>query len=457
MIIGGPSIANRKLSTKNRLRGLRVTVLGAGRSGLSAAAFLKRQGVHVFISESGRLSATPPPGIDFEDQGHSPRALKADLIIRSPGISNHASILQTARRKGIPVWGELELASRFVRPRHLIAITGTNGKTTTTALAGEIFKAAGVPTVVAGNIGTPLSAVVSHVNRRSHVVVEVSSYQLENIETFHPTVSAILNITPDHLEHHKTMAAYARAKARIFENQTLQNTCVLNADDVWCRRLARRCRAPIFWFSRRRRLRQGVFFEQGDVVLRWRGRHARWKLESRLPGAHNVENILAAVAMAWAARVPLPAIQRTLRRFPGVEHRIEWIRTVKGVSYMNDSKATNVDSTRVALESFAGSLILILGGQGKGSPYTPLRSFIKSKVRHLLLIGEDAPRIQRELGGVVPTDSVGTLAKAVVRASRVAHAGDTVLLSPACASFDQYKNYEERGRHFKTLVRRLRG
>jgi UDP-N-acetylmuramoylalanine--D-glutamate ligase len=252
------------------------------------------------------------------------------------------------------------------------------------------------------------------------------------------------------------MRAYADAKARIFLNQTPRDVCVLNADDVWCRKLARRCRASVLFFSRRRRLKLGVYYESGDVVIRWRGRHLRFPLRWDLPGPHNVENALAAIAMAHAGGVPIPTIQRIIKRFRGVEHRLEFVRSRHGVHYINDSKATNVDSTRVALESFRDPLIVILGGRGKGTPYTSLRTLVKKHVRRMLLIGEDAARIQKDLGTVIPYERVGAMPQAVARASQIARSGDIVLLSPACASFDQYQNYEERGRHFKQLVRRLR-
>jgi UDP-N-acetylmuramoylalanine--D-glutamate ligase len=279
---------------------------------------------------------------------------------------------------------------------------------------------------------------------------------LENIETFHPSISAILNITPDHLEHHRTMKAYAAAKARVFENQTAADVCVLNADDARCRRLAKRCPAQVFFFSRRKILKNGIFIEGNEVVIRWKKIHHRWSLRSNLPGPHNVENSLAATAIAAAGGIPIALIRRVLTEFRGVEHRLEPVRTLRGVRYINDSKATNVDSTRVALASFSDPMIVILGGEGKGSPYAPLKSLIKKNVKRILLIGDDAPKIAQELKAIVPMEKLGRLEKAVARASVLAAAGDVVLLSPACASFDQYDNYEERGRHFKALVGKLR-
>jgi len=435
--------------------GVRAGVIGAGRSGVAAARLLHRLGARVLLSDHGRVQGGLPKGIEIESGGHSRRLLDCDLLVRSPGVPGHLPVLEQARRKGIPVWSELELASRYTKAKHLIAITGTNGKTTTTTLVGEFFKTTGRRTFVAGNIGAPLAEVAQRTTPSSNVVLEVSSYQLENIETFHPSISAILNITPDHLEHHGSMKAYVQAKARVFENQTKGDVCVLNADDPWCRRLAKRCPARVFLFSRKRKLKSGIYWEGGDVVIRWGGIRGQWLLETNLPGPHNVENILASVAMAMTGGVPLSDIRRVLRGFHGVEHRLELVRTLRGVRYINDSKATNVDSTRVALASFTEPMIVIMGGEGKGAPYAPLKPLLKRNVKRILLIGEDTPVIEKELAGIAPMERRHDLPGAVARAAQIAEPGDSVLLSPACASFDQYKNYEERGRHFKTLVKNL--
>lgn len=437
--------------------GFRVSIIGWGASGLAAARLLKRAGASVFVSEGGRFKTPVPAGVASESGGHTKRVLEADLIVRSPGVPQSLPVLRQAAQKRIPIWSELELAFRYTKKAsELIAITGTNGKTTTTTLVGRFFQAARRSTIVAGNIGTPLSEVAHRVHNASVVVLEVSSYQLENIETFHPTISAILNITPDHLEHHGSMQAYAAAKARVFENQTQDDVCVFNADDAWCRRLSKQCRARTFFFSRTKALTEGIYYKHGQVVLHWRGKRARWRLQTPLMGPHNIENILAAVAMAVVGGVSLSVIRKVLKTFRGVEHRLEWVRTLKGVRYVNDSKGTNVDSTRVALASFEEPLIVIMGGEGKGAPYAPLRPLVRKKAKRLLLIGEDAKTIRKELGNLVPTDLVQAMGKAVLRARQTAQPGDVVLLSPACASFDQYNNYEERGRHFKTLVRRLK-
>src|ERR1019366_5260368 len=333
------------------MQGLEVGIIGAGRSGLAAARFLKRLGARVFLSEQGRMTESLPSGVTFETGKHSNRLLLCTLIIRSPGVPGNLPILKKIRRKGIPIWSELELASRYARSKQLLAITGTNGKTTTTHLVGEFSKALNPSTFVAGNIGTPLSEVALRTTSQSTIVLEVSSYQLEDIDTFHPTISAILNITPDHLEHHGTLRAYVNAKARLFQNQTARDVCVLNADDPWCRRLGKRCHAKRFYFSRQRKLSRGIYMEGPQVVIRWGNLRKRWPLTSHLPGPHNVENILASIAMAIAGGVPVHSIRRVLSTFKGVEHRLELARRLRGVRYINDSKATNVDSTRVALAS----------------------------------------------------------------------------------------------------------
>jgi len=325
----------------------------------------------------------------------------------------------------------LSLAKRW--PAWSAAITGTNGKTTTTALLGAIFRATGRQTVVAGNIGVPLCAVVNHIVPSTALVLEVSSYQLETTEAFRPSVAAVLNVTPDHLERHQTMAAYAATKFRIFQSQQRGDSAILNRKDLWCRRFAPLARGKIHWF--------------GDQL------RGRWKEPRFLPGRHNVSNALAAVACAHAFGVRKGAIAQALATFRGVEHRLELAHTRRGVRFINDSKATNVDSTRVALDAFPKPLFVILGGQDKGAPYTPLGPLLKKKAKSVFLIGEASEKIERDLLGQVPLVRCETLARAVDRAARAALEGYVVLFSPACASFDQFENYEHRGREFKRLVR----
>ncbi|MHB9154699.1 MAG: UDP-N-acetylmuramoyl-L-alanine--D-glutamate ligase [Endomicrobiales bacterium] len=445
---------------KYMLSGKTVGVMGLARSGIAAANLARSRGAKVLVSELRprnkcrsrlrRLNA----GIAVEFGAHTERLLASDILIKSPGV-HHNEILERAAKKGIPVWGEVELALRVSKPGVLVAITGTNGKTTTTALTGGIFKAAGRPTVVGGNIGSPLASAADSVDSRTVAVLEMSSYQLEDSPSFHPHIAAILNITPDHLEHHGTMKNYAGAKAGIFLRQSKKDFSILNYDDPYCRRLAKRCPGKVVFFSRRARLKEGVYFADGRIVVRLPGREGEIPAEMKIPGMHNVENALAAAAMAVAGGVPLAVVQKVLRSFPGVAHRIEFARELDGVRYYNDSKATNVDSTRVALESFPGNVWLILGGRDKGAPYTPLKQLVRERVKGILLIGEAAPLIRKDLAGTVPFFDCGTMEKALSSSRSKAGQGDVVLLSPACASFDQFKDYEERGRHFKKLVRAL--
>ncbi len=433
-----------------------IGVIGAGRSGMAAAVLLRRLGAQVLLSDSGARRLKAPRGVTAETGGHSDRLLECAILIRSPGVSGHLDILRKAAKRRIPIWSELELGFKSSPAAQWVAITGTNGKTTTTTLVGQLFKAAGRRTIVGGNIGTPLSALAPRIRRGATVVLEVSSYQLEDIHAFRPAIAAILNITPDHLEHHGTMKAYVAAKARIFENQRSNDVSVLNADDRWCRQLAKKTRARVCLFSRRRILKQGVYARAGRLFVRWGGVRADWPLAWALPGAHNIENALAATAIALAGGVPWTVIEKTLNRFRGVEHRLEVVRELRGTRYINDSKATNVDSTRVALESFTEPLLLIMGGRGKGTPYTALLPLVKKSVRRLFLIGEQSQQIKRELKAAAPCEIVGTMQRAVDRIAQIARSGDVALLSPACASFDQYQNYEQRGRDFKKFVRALR-
>lgn len=444
------------------LAGKRVSVIGMGRSGIAAANLAHMLGAQVLISELrpadqcvadiARISS----GIALEFGGHTRRIYDADLVIKSPGAHGNSPIFRSFKRKGIPVWSEIELALAAAKPGTLVAVTGTNGKTTTTTLTGAIFEAAKRPTIVGGNIGVPLAAVAGNIGSRTVVVVEMSSYQLEDSTAFHPDISAILNITPDHLEHHHTMKKYAAAKERVFASQTKRGVCVLNFDDPVLRSMERRCPARVLWFSTKSRPATGVFYDNGKIVIRWGGKERSITCNLKIPGMHNIENALASTAMAVAAGIPLAVIERTINSFTGVEHRIELCRELRGVRYYNDSKATNVDSTRVALESFSEPVWLILGGKDKGAPYTPLMNLIREKVRGILLIGEAAPLIRRDLAGTVPFIASGTIAAAVKYAAAKAKPGEVVLLSPACASFDQFKNFEERGRHFKETVAALR-
>ena len=383
------------------------------------------------------------------------RALEgAQLIVVSPGVPLATAELAAARARGVPVIAELELGWRAMEAE-TIAITGTNGKTTTTALTGALLAEQPRPVLVAGNIGTPLTAHALTFAADGLVVCEASSFQLEATDAFHPRVAAVLNLAPDHLDRHGTFAAYVDAKTRIFANQTAADCAVLNADDEAARALASRTRARVVWFSRRRALDHGVFVRDGSIAAKLNGAVEEIcpVAEIFLRGAHNVENVLAATACAlWTGLAPA-AIRRAVGRFRGVAHRIEFVRDLSGVHWYNDSKGTNVVSTLKALESFTGRIVLIAGGKGKGQDFAPLAAAARGRVGAALLIGEDAPKLAAALGAeAVPVTRCPSLEAAVATARALAEPGDVVLLSPACASFDMFDNFEHRGDVFKRLV-----
>ncbi len=447
------------------LAGRRVTVVGLARSGVAAARLLRAAGAEVVGTDAKSLDALGREaarladlGVRLLTGGGPGRALEgAALIVVSPGVPLDGAELVAARARGVPVIGELELGWRAMEAE-TIAITGTNGKTTTTALTGALLAEHPGPVLVAGNIGTPLAAHALTFPTDGLVVLEASSFQLETTETFRPRVAAVLNLTPDHLDRHGTFAAYVDAKARIFANQTAADCAVLNADDEATRALAPRARARVVWFSRRRALDHGVFVHDGWVAAKLNGHVEEIcpVTEIFLRGAHNVENVLAATTCAlWTGLAPA-AIRRAIGRFRGVAHRIELVRDLRGVHYYNDSKGTNVASTLKALESFSERIVLIAGGKGKGQEFAPLAAAARGRVAHALVIGEDAPKIAAALEAAsIPVTRCPTLEAAVAEARALAGPGDVVLLSPACASFDMFDNFEHRGDVFKTLVNRL--
>jgi UDP-N-acetylmuramoylalanine--D-glutamate ligase len=445
------------------LRGKRVLVVGLARTGVATSFFCAARGAQVTATDSRTeteigeaIARLKDAGVTLELGRHDEKTfLDQDLIVPSPGVPADEAHLQAARAKGITIWSEIELAYRFVKGR-LIGITGSNGKTTTTSLVEHILKMAGMQTILAGNIGTPLIGCVDAMNDDSCTVVELSSFQLELIDTFRPNISMFLNLTPDHLDRHHTFEAYGAAKARIFENQTGEDAAILNADDA-----ATTPYAPslprVYWFSRQQRVAQGTYVRGEEIVFRQDGaEEVLLKLEDiPLAGAHNVENTLAAAAAARLAGASASAIAKGVRTFAGVEHRLEFVAEIAGVRYYNDSKATNVDATLKALEAFPGRILVILGGKDKGSDYAPLQKPLREKAILALLIGAAAEKIEKQISGSVALDRAETLERAVETASHAAQRGDVVLLAPACASFDQFQNYEHRGRVFKDLVRQL--
>jgi len=445
------------------LRGKRVLVVGLGKSGVASALFLKLRGARVTVSDTkteDELRAEIPVlldhGITVETGEHGERTFHGqDLIVVSPGVSVDALPMQ-ARISGEPIIGEIELAAQFL-PGRIVAITGSNGKTTTTTLTGEILTAGGLPTLVGGNIGTPAISLVERAKPDHIIVLEVSSFQLETIQTFRPKMAVILNITPDHLDRHRTFAAYAGAKARIFENQQADDFAVLNADDPNCVALAEGIRAHICWFSRKKEVQQGASVQDGRIGFRDAGGKREIMLVSEIPlkGAHNLENVLAAICAGALMGVKPEHIRRAVQQFKAVEHRLEYVATIRGVDYYNDSKATNVDATIKALESFPANIHLILGGKDKGSDYTVLNDLLRERVKRVYTIGAAAEKIESHIKGAAEIVPAETLDDAVRRAAAVAQAGDVVLLAPACASFDQFDNYEHRGRVFKEVVHTL--
>jgi UDP-N-acetylmuramoylalanine--D-glutamate ligase len=445
------------------LAGKQVLVVGLARTGIATALFCAERGARVTATEArpeqeiaetaAKLRAA---GVTLELGGHRAETfVRQDLIVPSPGVPPMTPALAAARAIGVPVWSEIELAWRFLRGR-LICITGSNGKTTTTSLIGHILETARLPVQIAGNIGTPLISRVDLSSDASFTVVEASSFQLESISAFRPDIGVLLNVTPDHLDRHGSIEAYGRAKARMFENQTVEDAAVINADDAIAPQYAP-SGPRVFYFSREKRVASGCYLRGDEIVFRCDGTETVLLLRKDigLRGNHNIENVLAAAAAARLAGAEPVAIAEGVRSFAGVEHRIEYVATVSGVEYFNDSKATNVDATLKALDAFPGNVLVILGGKDKGSDYRILRQALRSHARMALLIGSAADKIEAELAGVIPVERAETLARAVEIASRHAQPGDIVLLAPACASFDQFENFEQRGRVFKQLVREL--
>ncbi len=444
------------------LKNKRVLVVGLGKSGIAAARFLKARGAQVTVSDirpAGLISELPAlldAGIMVETGSHGLLTFRRqDLIVVSPGVPSNTPELTTVRAMGIPIIGEMELGAQFLQGQ-IIAITGSNGKTTTTTLIGEILKASGKATLVGGNIGRPVVDMVAESTPESWSVLEVSSFQLETIQTFHPKIALVLNITPDHLDRHGSFEAYAAAKTRITENQTTDDFLILNAEDEPTKLVAAKTKAQIYWFSPRRQVKQGAFVHGESILFRAKeGGDVEPVMpvaEIPLAGAHNVENVLAAVCAARLAGVDAQTIREAVASFHAVEHRLEFVREVSGVRWFNDSKATNVDATAKAIEAFPGGIWLILGGKDKDSDYSTLSPLLRARVKAVITIGSAAEKIESHLAGVVKIERAGTMERAVAWAQKEAKSGDVVLLAPACSSFDQFENYEHRGRVFKQLV-----
>ena len=459
-----------------------MTVLGLARSGEAAARLLSDLGAHVLVSdqkdekqlkdEVARLTCAHPQ-IRFRLGGHPDEIIKdADLVFISPGVPTSVPVLEKARQKGIPVIGEAELAYRVCRAP-IIAITGTKGKSTTSTLLGQILsKSRSGSTIVAGNIGTAIPRCVLDLTESDLLVLETSSFQLETTIHFAPEVSVILNITRDHLDRYNGIEDYAAAKYRIFANQTEDDYTVLNADDPLTMACASRTRARVVLFSSRQILDKGLCVEDGEIVAKCNSsRTAILKRnELKLPGRHNLENALAAAAVSLIYAADVEVIREELKNFPGLEHAFEFVDEVRGVGFIDDSKSTNVFSLKAALESFPlvepmrnsrlksglhGNVILIMGGRDKGNDYAPLKPLVQEKVNHLVLIGESAEKIQSAIGNYTTPHRAATMEDAVRLAYSLARPGDIVLLSPACASFDMFRDYAQRGTIFKEAVGRI--
>jgi UDP-N-acetylmuramoylalanine--D-glutamate ligase len=450
------------------LNGKRVLVVGLGKSGVASALFLKNHGAEVSVSDTksgdelrNEIPVLLDHGITVETGGHGDRTFRGqDLIVVSPGVPVDAPPLMQARSLGESVIGEIELAAQFL-PGPIVAITGSNGKTTTTTLIGEIMTAAGFQALVGGNIGTPAITLAEKARPETVIVLEVSSFQLETIQNFRPRVAVVLNVTPDHLDRHRTFEIYANAKARVFENQQASDFAVLNADDPTCVEMGGRTRAQVFWFSRQKEVRQGAWVHDGAILFRDKNGQREILPVSEIPlkGAHNLENVLAAVCSGVLMGCAPEKIRKAVQSFKAVEHRLEFVATVNRVDYYNDSKATNVDATIKALESFPSNIHLILGGKDKGSDYTVLNDLLRKRVKRVYTIGAAAAKIESQIvsakDGGPELVKAETLENAIRKAHAVARPGDIVLLAPACASFDQFKSYEHRGKVFKEIVRSL--
>jgi UDP-N-acetylmuramoylalanine--D-glutamate ligase len=436
----------------------KALVVGMKKSGMASAELLSRSGAEVRATDLKSLDELPDArellarlNIPFERQ--TPEVFEGpDLIVLSPDVPADLPPLEAARKRGARVVGEVELAAPFLKGRN-IGITGSNGKTTTTSLVGHILRHAGLPVQVGGNIGTPVTAMIDSSREDGWNVLELSSFQLETIAQFRAHIALGLNVTQNHLDRHHTFESYAAAKGRLFETQQAGDYAVLNAEDPVTAGFAGLTRAEVEWFSSRRAIHAAAYLAGETLILD--GKLLMDRGEIPIRGLHNVENVLAAAIAAACAGVSNDQIAAAVRTFKAVEHRLEFVRRVGGIDFYNDSKATSVDATLKALDAFSGGLWVILGGKDKGLDYAPLRRSLGEKARAVLLIGAAAPKIAAALDGAVPLVNAGTLDRAIAHGFSHGQPGDTVLLAPACASFDQFKSFEHRGDVFKEIVNRL--
>jgi len=469
--------------SENYYQGRKVLVIGLARSGLAVANLLSTQGAVVttadeksrkeLIDNIDKLRKGIRTILGRQDSVRLKNLVAGcDEVVISPGVPDENPLVGRARKLRIPVVSEVEVAFNIVYARFdwktlpfppVVAVTGTNGKTTTSELIGAVLRSdRKINVIVAGNIGTPLSAVVGQITKRTVLVLEISSFQLENVDSFHPYVAVVLNITPDHMDRHKTMNNYVRTKANIFKKQTEEDFCILNAEDSKCRTLGKKAKSQVFFFSSKRALPRGVFVE-GRRIVSDLGLRAGIPSNSgellvediKIPGPHNLENALVAIAVGDIFGIARRKIREAIKAFSGIEHRMEVVREIDGRRFINDSKATNVDACRRALETFPPPIILIMGGYDKGTPYKPLTDLVREKVTALVLLGQAAPRIERELIGSATIYRVDGMRDAVELSYSLSQPGTSILLSPACSSFDMYSDFEERGEDFKRWVREI--
>ena len=448
-----------------RIKGKKVAILGMARSGLALAKLVKDFGGISFVSDQKPAMVLAEPiaeleklGVAYETGGHTNACLEGkDFLVISPGVPKDAPILQEAQKRALPVFGEVEVAF-WLCQSPIAAVTGSNGKTTTTALLGNIFTSSGLSAKVAGNIGLPFSAVVAEKKNYPMIILEISSFQLEYIEEFAPEVALFLNLSPDHLDRYASYEEYRAAKLRIFENFGPGKRAVVNYDDPFLRDCAKNLKGEVYCFSMKGKVPQGAFLE--GEVLTFVGPQGKISLvrkeELPIKGPHNCANALAAAAAALAWGLPKDGVIRGLLSFSGVPHRLEPVATVNGVAFVNDSKATNVDSVWFALQSVQAPIVWIAGGKDKGGSYAPLRELFPNRVKGMVLIGQAQPLIKKALGDLAPAYETKTLPEAVEKAYELSASGDTVLLSPACSSFDMFANFEERGEIFKKSVMELK-
>lgn len=446
---------------EEKIKGKRYTVVGAARSGIAAAEFLMRYGAEVVISDMKKETEIPEAaeklkklGVNLDLGGHTEKYfLETDVIVLSPGVPYSNPVIRRAIDAKKKIISEIELAYRHTDAQ-VIGITGSNGKTTTTALTGAILNEAGLKSVTCGNIGNSFIGELLKNPDREFFVIELSSFQLETIETFNPKAAAILNITPDHLDRYFGIEDYAAAKLRIFLNQSAKEIAVLNYDDPFLNTLDKTIHSKTLFFSMKNEVQNGLFLKGKDIIFSDEGHQELFCSPDLLilKGKHNIENFMAAALLAIAVGIGKEIILKAASEFKPVEHRLEFVREINGVSFYNDSKATNVDATIKALESFEKGLILILGGKDKGSDYTVLKSLLSEKVEYLIITGDASEKIASQLGEEIPHIIEKKFDDAVNTAIEMAEPGNIVLLAPACASFDQFKNFEERGRRFKDIV-----